>query len=71
MNSEKLILHIIKNTGLSRGEINDMIEKKKNDLRGYSNSSILLILARELAVITEIPKYTSLDNWILENIKRN
>lgn len=48
MNREKFILSIIKDTGLSRGEINEMIEKKVATLKGISIEEALLIITKEL-----------------------
>ena len=65
MNSEKLIIQIIKNTGLSRGEIIEMTEQKKSDLRQKSSDSLaLLLIAKELAVSVEIVKNRYIDEWI-------
>ena len=54
MNNEKLIIQIIKDTGLSREEIIEMIEQKKVNLRGrLSELRALQMVGRELAVNTE------------------
>ena len=65
MNNEKLIIQIIKDTGLSREEIIEMIEQKKVNLRGrLSELRALQMVGRELAVNTERIKNKCLDNWI-------
>jgi len=65
MNSEKLIIQIIKNTGLSRGEIIEMTEQKKSDLKQKSSDSLaLLLIAKELAVSVAIAKNRYIDEWI-------
>ncbi|HDZ19178.1 hypothetical protein LCGC14_0875260 [marine sediment metagenome] len=65
MNSEKLIIHIVKDTGLSRGEIIEMIEQKKTSLRGkLSDALALFMIAKELAVNLELEKNRYLDDWI-------
>ncbi len=65
MNSEKLIIHIVKDTGLSRGEIIEMIEQKKASLRGkLSDALALFMIAKELAVNLELEKNRYLDDWI-------
>jgi hypothetical protein len=51
MNFEDLILTIIKDTGLSRKEIFQMIERKKKELFQFvSNELVLIIIAKELCV---------------------
>ena len=50
MNQEKIITSIIKDTGLSSGEINEMVEKKVATLKGISIEEALLIIIKELAV---------------------
>ena len=51
MNCDKVVLSIIKDTGLSRGEINEMIEEKRAILKGQiSIEEALLIIAKELIV---------------------
>ncbi|MFX1501457.1 MAG: DUF2240 family protein [Promethearchaeota archaeon] len=51
MNFEDFILTIIKNTGLSRKEIFQMIEKKKKEfIQINSDELALMIIAKELYV---------------------
>ena len=65
MNREKLIIQIIKNTGLSRGEIIEMTERKKTNLRENPPDALaLLLIAKELAISVEIRKNRCLDDWI-------
>ena len=48
---EKYILRIIKDTGLSKKEIWDMINAKKEELKGLiSDKTAIFMLARELCV---------------------
>ena len=54
MNREKYILSIIKDTGLSRGEIEEMVEEKRATLNGeISIEDALLIIIKELVVNVE------------------
>ena len=51
MKTEAYINKIIEETGLNRGEINALIEEKKNDLKGLiSEEGALFIIAKELGV---------------------
>ena len=50
MNCDKVVLKIIQDTGLSSGEINEMVEKKVAKLKGISIEEALLIITKELAV---------------------
>ena len=51
MKSELYIKKILKNTGLTRKEIQDMVENKKVELKGLiSEEGALFIIARELGV---------------------
>ncbi|KKN04687.1 hypothetical protein LCGC14_1094950 [marine sediment metagenome] len=71
MNSEKLIIQIVKNTGLSRGKIIEMIEQKKASLRSkLSDALVLFLIAKELAVNLEIDKNRCLDDWVYIRVKK-
>ena len=51
MNREKFILSIIKDTGLSRGEIEEMAEEKIATLKGkISIEDALIIIIKKLVV---------------------
>ncbi|MFX0137507.1 MAG: DUF2240 family protein [Candidatus Hodarchaeota archaeon] len=50
MDSDKIILSIIKDTGLSRREISEMVNKKMATLKGISIEEALLIITKDLAV---------------------
>jgi len=51
MNREKVVLSIIKDTGLSREEIEEMVEEKRTILKGkISIEDALLIIIKELVV---------------------
>ena len=51
MKAEAYINKILENTGLTRKEIQDMVEDKKKDLKGLiSEEGALFIIARELGV---------------------
>ncbi len=72
MNSEKLIIQIIKNTGLSRGEIIEMTERKKNHLReSPSDTLALLLTAKELAIGLDISNNRCLDDWIYSRVNKS
>ncbi len=72
MNSEKLIKQIVKNTGLSRGEIIEMIEQKKVNLsEKLSDALFLIMIAKELAVKLDIEKNRCLDEWIYKRVKKS
>jgi hypothetical protein len=65
MNSEKFIIQIVKGTGLSRGEIIEMIEQRKVSRKGkLSETLVLFMIAKELAVKLDVEKNNCLDKWI-------
>ena len=71
MINKKLIVEIIKNTGLSRKEIRDMVDRKIENPKGrLSEVQALLVLAKELAVNIERLKNKCLDDWIYIRVKK-
>ncbi len=72
MNSEKLIIQIIKNTGLSRGEIIEMTERKKKNLKeNPSDTFALFLTAKELAIGSDISNNRCLDDWIYSRVNKS
>ncbi|KKM97629.1 hypothetical protein LCGC14_1166100 [marine sediment metagenome] len=72
MNSEKFRRRIIEDTGLSRKEINGIVEEKRVKLKGrISEELALLIIAKELAVIIEKDKDRCLDEWINKGVRNS
>lgn len=71
MNNKKLIIQIIKNTGLSRKEIRDMVDRKIKSPKGeLSEVQALLVLAKELAVNMDRLKNKCLYDWIYIRVKK-
>lgn len=72
MNNDKLIIQIVRATGLSRGEIIDMVEQRKIILkRKLSDALVLFLIAKELAVNLETEKNRCLDEWIHKSVKKS
>ena len=70
MNSEKFRRRIIEDTGLSRQEIDRIIEEKRVKLKErISDELVLHIKAKELAVIVKNEKDRCLDEWIYQGVK--
>ena len=70
MNSDKFRRRIIEDTGLSRKEINNIIEEMRAKLKGkISEELALCIIAKELAVTVEREKDKCLDEWIYTGVK--
>ena len=70
MNSEKFRRRIIEDTGLSRKEINIIIDEMRAKLKEMISEELALcIIAKELAVTVERDKDKCLDEWIYTEVK--
>ena len=70
MNSEKFRRRIIEDTGLSRKEINVIMNEMRAKLKEkISEELALCIIAKELAVTVERDKDKRLDEWIYTGVK--